>query len=216
MRKAFVAIFTIALVSVMAGAGTFAYLTDVESSTGNSVEAGTFDLYLTDNGHVDTEWTLSNMVPGKSWTGGELNLHHEGSIQADHVEIAFTSTCSDPGYESGDNEESDTLDGANGMSKCMKVLSMEYESSSGNMVLVENYPSYGWNSVYLTDTNSNGFIDLDDLEGVILDDLPAPELNSFINDFRMDICFDVSAPNDYQGDECTLKLEFTLNQDASQ
>lgn len=229
MRKAFGAILTIALVSVMVGAGTFAYLTDVESSTGNSFEAGTFDLVMTDHGPViNAEWTMDEMIPGTTWEDGQLNLYHQGSLPADHVEIEFSSICSDPAFLAGENEESDTLDGASGMSNYIKVCSMVYEDeSNNNIVIVTSIPSYDWDDSYVTDKNLNGFIDLYDLEGAILDDLPAPPANPYPienpltnpiagTSLTMMFSFDISAPNDYQGDECTLNLKFTLNQDASQ
>jgi hypothetical protein len=114
------------------------------------------------------------------------------------------------------------------MAQYIKVWSMTYKDASNNVIpIVWNMQQpYGWDDSYVEDLNSNGFIDLADLEGVVLDDLPAPPAKPYptgpydsdaeATDFTMAVGFDESAPNDYQGDSCTLELKFTLNQDASQ
>ncbi|AKB33760.1 hypothetical protein MSSIH_3070 [Methanosarcina siciliae HI350] len=202
-------------VLLLVSAGTWAAYTDVETSSGNTFTAGTLDLYMTDNGPIiDYEWTLTNMIPGMS-KSGQLNLYNNGTV-ADHVEITFSTICRDPGADAGNNEESDTLAGANGMDSYLKVDSMSYSVyGSGNPgTLVDN----GISSVSsITDSNGNGFIDLADLNGLTLDNLapPGPNQQDPI-DFNMKVTFDMSAPNDYQGDECILTMQFDLNQDPSQ
>lgn len=210
------AVLSISLVLLLASAGTWAQYIDTEKSSGNSLTAGTLDLYMTDHGPIiDREWTLTNMVPGTSYRPGQLNLYNKGTTEADHVEIAFSTVCRDPGYEAGANEESDILDGASGMDSYLRVDSMAYSPFSGNPEsLVHNGVS---TDPSIKDLNNNGYIDLADLNGLTLDNLPAPRANMQDHrDFDMTVSFDKSAPNGYQGDECTLTLTFTLNQDPSQ
>lgn len=206
----------ISFVLLLASAGTWASYQDVESSSGNTFTAGTLDLYMTDNGPIiDKEWTLTNMIPGESSKSGELNLYNTGTMSADHVEIAFSTICRDPGDEAGANEPSDTVDGASGMDSYMRVDSISYGPYAGNpKYLVRNGLS---RDSSITDSNHNGYIDLADLNGVNLDNLlpPGTQMQDH-RDFDMQVSFDESAPNDYQGDSCTLTMTFTLNQDPSQ
>jgi spore coat-associated protein N len=89
------------------------------------------------------------------------------------------------------------------------VVSMSYVKygsgiSSGNLV------KDGVSSV-ITDRNGNGYIDLADLNGITLDNLDAPgPMQTYPIDFDMEVRFDESAPNDYQGDECILTMKFDL------
>jgi spore coat-associated protein N len=212
------AVLSISLVLLLAGTGTWAEYSDVETSVGNTLTAGTMDLYMTDNGPViDREWKLENMVPGTSFKSGQLNLYNDGTVAADHVEISFSNICRDPGAEAGANEESDTLNGADGMDSYLKVDSMTYGPFTGNpRVLVYNGVSRD-SSILESTTDNNNYIDLADLNGITMDDLEPPgtqKQNPM--DFSMQISFDESAPNDYQGDECTLTLTFVLSQGPSQ
>lgn len=206
--KVIPSVLLISFVLLLVSAGTWASFTDVETASGSTITAGTMDLYITDHGPIiDHEWTLTNMVPG-DYKSGQLNLHNNGTV-ADHVEIAFSTVCRDPGYEAGANEESDTLNGADGMDKYLKVVSMSYVKygsgiSSGNLV------KDGVSSV-ITDRNGNGYIDLEDLNGITLDNLEAPgPMKTYPIDFDMEVRFDESASNDYQGDECILTMKFDL------
>ncbi|AKB21135.1 TasA family protein [Methanosarcina sp. WH1] len=214
--KVIPSVLLISFVLLMVSAGTWAAYTDVETSSGNTFTAGTMDLYMTDNGPIiDSEWTLTNMIPGTSYKPGELNLYNKGTTDADHVEITFSTVCRDPGYDAGTNEESDTLDGANGMDSYLRVDSMAYSPYGGNP---ESLVFNGISKVSsITDKNGNGFIDLADLNGLTLDDLlpPGPNMEN-PRDFDMQVSFDINAPNDYQGDECILTMQFELNQNPSQ
>ena len=212
MKTILSAIFTVALVSVLVGAGTFAYYTDSETSVDNTFTSGTMDLYMTNHDEdISAEWTYFNMAPGMDYDTGELNLWNDGTIEADHVEMTFTTICTEMG-----TEESDTLDGAEGMDEYLQVLYMIYENGD-DIEFVSNAFGYTWNTAYIDDANGNGYIDLDDLNGVTFDDLPAPPANHADNyEFRMGVAFHADAGNDYQGDKCELIVDFTLNQDESQ
>ena len=212
MKTILSAIFTVALVSVLVGAGTFAYYTDTEVSSGNTYTGGTIDLYMEDHDtDISAEWTMSNMAPGESWTNGELNLWNNGTIEANHVEISFSTECNDPV-----NEDSDTLIGAVGMDKYLKVTTMSY-GRTGDMKQFVDLNGDSMDTNYVDDYNKNGYIDLHDLNGVTFDNLTAPAVNKGNQyDFVMNVIFHQNATNAYQGDECILTVTFTLNQDESQ
>jgi predicted ribosomally synthesized peptide with SipW-like signal peptide len=231
MKTILSAIFTVALVSVLVGAGTFAYLTDTETSSANTFTAGELDLYMEDGGPViNSEWVMVNMKPGSGTTGttsGKLNLWNIGTLDADHVEIYFTTVCNDLAFDAGENEESDTLDGAEGMDKYLRIVSMTYSDADDNYYPIVWQDDEGsgledfWDESYVVNTNDNDYIDLEDLDGVTFDNLVPPNTNGDITDnddceFIFTVKFDVSAPNDFQGDQCILTMSFTLNQDESQ
>ncbi|GAH38609.1 unnamed protein product [marine sediment metagenome] len=66
------------LVMGLVGGGTWAYFTDVETSTGNVLTAGTLNLDLTDTSDDGTEsevatWVFPAIAPGLSGGGGAGN-----------------------------------------------------------------------------------------------------------------------------------------------
>lgn len=201
-----------------AGAGTWAYFQDTESSTGNSIDAGTLDLKTSDsddNGDGATgTWTISNARPGDS-VMADLTLRNEGTESADHVEIDFSVTETEATGPSG-SDEADSKQGADGMTQQFEVTLLTY---NGVNILED----------YMSDANGNGIMDLDDLvngNGAALDDLtPPPSANggseTMTMEFRWahDSEFDSSVSgtnNDYQGDEFDLTVTYALHQDGSQ
>lgn len=211
MKTILSTIFTVALVSVLVGAGTFAYYADTEMSSDNTYTSGTMDLYMEDHDtDINAEWTMSNMAPGESWTSGQLNLWNNGTIEANHVKISFSTVCNDPV-----NEPSDTLIGAADMDKFLKVIGMSY-GKTGDLKQFVDLDGNSTDTDYVDDWNGNGYIDLDDLDGVTFDGLSAPAANKGDQyDFDMTVRFHQDASNDYQGDECILTVTFTLVQDES-
>jgi len=219
MRLLLASLMSIALVSVLVGAGTSAYLADSETSDVNTFETGVLNLYLTDYGDVNHVWTMDNMIPGESITLGQLSIRNIGHMGADHAELSFSSVCTEPG-----------------MDAYLKVSSMWYSDGShppmqivdfngqalpivmyGTDVIIDGVNS----AIAIPDYNGNGYIDLQDLNHVSLDNLVAPKANSDPLstdhcDLNMLINFEFDASNNYQGDECIFTVEFTLNQDQSQ
>lgn len=224
----------VAAVLAFAAGGTLAYFSDIESSTDNTFTAGTLDLYL-NNGHqvgdsVEMTWLRDDMKPGEcsgvQGAGWEIiTLRNRGGIVGDHVELLFENECTDPAWLAGDNEESDTLDGATGMDAYMRITTLTYSSID---LLTEDGPdpmfvaTAGEGGPQVFDLNGNGFVDLQDLaaqsgEGSPVDDLPTPGPGqTSAMDFEMHCCFDASAGNEYQGDRIEMTITFTLNQDSSQ
>jgi predicted ribosomally synthesized peptide with SipW-like signal peptide len=197
------------LVAGMAGAGTFAYFSDTETSTGNTFTAGTLDLKIKDGGEwwsdgiATAEWALSNMKPGDT-AYGSVDLKNFGSVYANHVEIACDYTITDPPGPESDTEENTSAD-----------------KMAGEMVITTMIYSYNADEVdclpRITDANGNGVKDLYDLKasgGV--DDLPLVQSGTQFGRLDMIVRFDPNAGNDFQGDTLNLTVVFTLNQDASQ
>lgn len=92
-RRVLGGIATVGAASAALGAGTFAYFSDTETSTGNSITAGDLDLTLNSGDGFSYSFD-NNIAPGDSATVS-VNLENTGSVMASHIEVA-TSLESDP------------------------------------------------------------------------------------------------------------------------
>jgi len=212
MKKFLLSMLAIFLVIGLASAGTFAWFQDTETSTGNNLVAGTFDLKVNDDNlgsgfgdGVTATWTMSDMIPGVT-TVGPFNvfLQNSGSIAANHVEISFSheiDEVTNP-VESDTDPESTPEE----MARWIEITSMDYTG----VILTAT----------LTDANGNGFLDLEDVtlpaNAAALDNLSPPPINGGTKTFHMALKFNEGATNDIQGDILTSTVTFTLNQDISQ
>ena len=244
MKTILSAIFTVALVSVLVGAGTFAYYADTEMSGDNTFTSGTMDLYLTNTIlSPDAQWIIANGAPGESLSShGDIKIFNLGSIEADHVEIDFSLT----GYEDDNGNlddgvtvgpepepESDPVYGVGAMAKSLRVISMtssvvDYnpltQTASSTTTTLVDVDSVIIDS-RITDVNGNGWVDLDDLAQTTLDGLQAPEAINldapdYLNYCQLDMrvyLMDTGVPqNEFQGDIIDMTITVTLNQDESQ
>lgn len=84
--------------------GTFAVFQDVETSEGNYIQAGTLDIHLTDHPDPNYQWLWLYMFPGdtdyRPGKDGQIAIYNDGTLQGDHIEIAFNFTC----YEDDDGD----------------------------------------------------------------------------------------------------------------
>lgn len=131
----------IAVMLLAVGWGTYAYLSDTETSSGNTFTAGTLDLKL-DGGDVNVvKFTVSNMVPGNQ-PKGTFVLSNAGSITGylDLEKINVTD------YENGRIEpEIEAGDVSDGVGELSSVV---------NLRLFVDYGKDGWIS-----TGDNVFFD---------------------------------------------------------
>lgn len=231
----------ISFVLLLASAGTWATYSDSAISSINTLTAGTMDLFLTDGTeNANAQWTMVGGAPGDSANGGDIRIHNLGSVEANHVELKFIlEKYEDNNGNLGDGcisgPESDTdLSGPGDMAKDIVVDNLKYSVFNGGVVSKEiklvytSGKTYHYDHTYLSDTNGNGFIDLEDLSTTTFDNLPAPKaLNRDkpnYNDYtQLDMALsfldneDPSNPQNYcQGDIINMIVEVTLNQDASQ
>lgn len=239
--KVIPSVLLISFVLLLASAGTWASFTDVETSSGNTLTAGTMDLFLTDGTkNPNAQWTMVGGAPGTPANGGDIRIHNLGSIEADHIELKFNLEK----YEDNNGNiedgcipgpESDTdQSGTGNMAEDIVVDNMKYSVFNNGGISKEiklvwySGSNYHFDSNYLSDTNGNGFIDLEELSAATFDKLPAPKaLNSDepnYNDYsQLDMSllfFDTKDPNNpqnyCQGDVINMIIEVTLNQKANQ
>lgn len=223
--------------------GTIAVFQDVETSEGNYIQAGTLDIHLEDHDtDANEQWLVFNAYPGtseksqgqSSWMGsGQIKIYNDGSIQGDHIELAFEFKC----YEDDDGNifvsstypynftydpskhkagpESDTNQaGIGDWLKHINITKLNYGLST-NRESIYNL----LNGLCNADGDSN--CTMNDLAKSVIA-LP-PEYTPLIdsNEYglvQMDFeILDTGSPqNDWQGDVCELIVHVALAQDSSQ
>lgn len=108
MRKILIALLGVLLVAALAGAGTFAYFSDTETSTGNTFTAGTLDLAVGgENPNQSPDFQIGNVKPGDSGTI-TYDLQNVGSLDGylDLSGITVTDTeGTNPESETGDTSD---------------------------------------------------------------------------------------------------------------
>jgi len=209
---------------------SFAYFTDVESSTGNTFTAGTLGLEIRDNSTwdpdpwgdgVDQTWRLDLMVPGQSSVTNYVALRETGNVLGDHVEISFANTIDEQTDPPGVNpveSDSNPISVAADLAQWLEVTSMLFSGIDVKWQITGPGFTPGW------DYNGNGWLDLDDLMnspsikaiGGPLDNLPPPNLTGGEGSLHMTIMFHAGATSDIQGDKLTTVVSFILNQRPGQ
>ncbi|MBU3967162.1 MAG: M73 family metallopeptidase [Euryarchaeota archaeon] len=208
MKSALTAILTIAFVSSLLGAGTLAYFSDTETSSGNTLTAGTLDLKIKDGGLIwrdgiaTAEWTLSNMKPGDS-TYGSIDFKNFGNLYANHMEITANYTITDPPGPESDTQENTPADE---MASEMVLTNMVYAYDSTEVDVLP----------LISDENGNGKKDLYDLKYGGADNLPLSQVGVQRSSIDMTVQLNPDAGNNFQGDTLNLTMIFTMNQHSSQ
>jgi len=224
MNKKLIASYvTIAVVSMLLGAGTVGYFSDIEKSTGNlfTVDPGP-DLKIKNSGEdwsdgIGPEWTLSDMKPGDT-VYGSVDLKNVGAT-ADHLEITCNYTIIDPPGPESDTQENTPADD---MAKQMIIIKCIYGSDGWWInCLYGNFtgdppkpPGYTADDWIINDVDGDGKITLYDLKNDPIDDLPFPD--GWQTRFDMTLKFSEDAGSNFQGDTLNVTMIFTLNQHPSQ
>lgn len=182
---------------VFSGGIVYAYFTSSATSSSNSFSAGTLTLKLskddsTYSDSVTATWGKSNMKPGDS-ASGTLYIKNTGSIAANHIEITTSNSITEASSGPGTTDTTK-------MDKVLKITTLTYDGT--NLLAT------------LTDANSNGIKDLDDLESTTLDNLSLTDINTS-HTLAMTVQLDSSlAENQHQGDSVQTTMTITLKQEA--
>ena len=174
--------------------GTRAYFSEEGEVKGNVFSTGTLALKLDGAEEATAVWNIAAGAPGDS-VSGTVNIKNAGTIKADHIEVtavnAVTEATSGPGTTS-----------TTPLATVLEITVLTYDGVS---VLSQ-----------VTDANSNGIKDLDDLEKVELDNLALTDLD-VEHPLAMTVRFNpILTIGEHQGDSAATTLTVTLNQDASQ
>ena len=238
-KKLIVSLSVIGVVAAIAIGGTIAYFSDVETSAGNTITAGTLDLKIRDQDEaykdgVTATWTATDVKPGNEYAFlvpfVQLTKTY-GSFAADHLEITadYAVVEEAPCLESDTDYQTNFHPDA--MAKEMLVTRCVYKEDAKcidcltgkhfdgydpiNGVCVGNVLETRNDWKIEDQTPLDGKISFYDLKNDALDNLP-PVTNIMTPQFEMGVKFAESAGNDFQGDIFDLTMIFRLNQDANQ
>lgn len=174
----------------MTGIGTWAYFSDVETSNGNVLAAGTLDLKTDDVDGVSQTLLATNMKPGDIVGPETIILKNSGSVQGSSLDLSFT-------YTESDSNPNPVNMSANATAAIVEVITLNYGGSS---ILSS-----------VSDNNSNGYKDVQDLKNANLSGLTgiAP---SATKAFEIAVQLRSSASKDFQADGISVTMNFILNQ----
>jgi len=177
----------------MAGIGTWAYFSDVETSTGNQMTAGTLDLKTDDVDGVSQTLLATNMAPGDTVGPETIILKNIGSVTGATLDLTFS-------YIENDGSPNPADMSADATAAMLEVTVLNY---GGLSLLGDDDVING---------NGNGWKDIQDLTTSDLSgqsDIGA----SASKDFQIAVQLrGVETGNDFQSDGITVTMTFTLNQ----
>lgn len=180
----------IMLLTGMTGIGTWAYFSDVETSTGNVLAAGTLDLKTNDIDGVSQTLLATNMRPGDTVGPETITLKNSGSVPGASLDLAFT-------YIESDSSPNPVNLSADATAAVVEVTTLNYGGSS----LLGS----------VSDNNTNGYKDVQDLKNANLSGLTgiAP---SATKQFEIAVSLRSTASKDFQADGISVTMTFVLNQ----
>jgi spore coat-associated protein N len=183
---------TIALILLlgMSGIGTWAYFSDVETSSENVLAAGTLDLKTDDVDGVSQTLLASNIMPGDTVGPETIILKNSGTVAGSSLDMSFS-------YIESDSSPNPAPMTANATAAILQVTTLNYNDSS----LL--------NSV--SDNNSNGYKDVYDLSTANLTGLDGIGASS-TEDFEIGVTLRSDASKDFQSDGIDITMNFILNQ----
>ncbi len=176
----------------MAGIGTWAYFTDVETSTGNVLAAGTLDLKTDDVDGVSQTLFAVNMQPGDTVGSENITLKNVGSLAGATLNMVFS-------YVESDSSPNPVDMSANATAAMIEVTVLNYDGSS----------LLGSGSV--SDNNSNTYTDIEDLTNADLSGQSGIDALAS-KDFEIEVKLIASANKTFQADGINVTITFTLNQ----
>ncbi len=195
-KKMLLSLLVIGVVSVSAGAGTWAYFSDTETSEGNTFTAGTLDI------EIPNTFEFGDVAPGASNTE-TITIDNKGSIAAKSVFLELDVVDTEPTDDTEPETVAETALEANvyDISKMIEITSITYNT-------VDISGKY-------SDDNSNGYLDLDDLNsaGEVEINSDADLLESTTATVIIDMTLRTTTDNEYQGDMSTVTEIVTVTQE---
>ena len=175
----------------MTGIGTWAYFSDVETSTGNQMTAGTLDLKTDDVDGVSQTLFATNMAPGDTVGPETITLKNTGSVDGLTLDLAFS-------YVENDGSPNPVDKSADETAAMLEVTVLNYGGSS----LLGS----------ISDGNSNTWTDIEDLKNADLSGQSSIGASAS-KDFQIAVQLrGVETGNDFQADGIIVTMTFTLNQ----
>lgn len=191
------------LVIAFVGAGTWAYFSDTEGSTNNSLTAGTLDLTADGGDTPVTTFSVTGKAPGDSGSGS-TTLANAGNLNGE-LDIAF-STITNTGGTSGEFGDSNGNLGAVAEIAVYVDVDSSGTWTSGDIGLKSDGTTY----------NNPTALDYAAIDNYGSDTFDAVETmaTSASDDFIILWRIPTSAGNNIQGDSVSFDVTFTLEQAA--
>ena len=129
-KKVGVMILVVLIGALAVGVGSWALWSDTDASTSNTVDDGTMDVTIDGvNDNVSGSFSLANAQPGDT-TSYVFDLRNDGSTEADHLELALSSSENDTRTEPTDTELDAELN-AGETASLIRVTQYEYRNATG-------------------------------------------------------------------------------------
>ncbi|MHB9288138.1 TasA family protein [Halobacteriales archaeon Cl-PHB] len=194
-RRAIGGLITIGGAAAAAGAGTFALFSDTETSSGNTITAGTLNL----TGPSDATLTASNLAPGESVPSSgtaTIQATYDSGSSIDPVKVDLSIANSEP--------SSEPTEPSNSTDQTASAFAQQLNVDTAN--LTKN------GSVQEDLTSSQGVSTADDLDGLSLADAFGDVSPSNTVGLELAFTFDSNAGNEYQADGVSITVDFTAEQ----
>ena len=192
------------LVMGAVGGGTYAYFSDTEDSTNNTLTAGTLDLNIDGGNDAVTTFSVSDVAPGDSGSANST-LTNVGSLEGE-LDISTSAVTNTPGaggteYEGGSGEL-----GASANITMYIDVDQSSTWSSGDIGLKSDGTKYNHPTALDYDVIDNYASESWDATG----NITASASEYFF------VLWDVSTSigNDIQGDSASFDITFVLEQGA--
>lgn len=204
-----IALSTLSILTVLAmvGGATYAFFSSTATSEDNVFGTGDLVLQLDDVNESTPAATVTASIGDSDFAPGEdvdgfISLHNDGSLDIVEVEMgAAVTETSDPGADSflpdvlNMTVMVDTTTGTNGVCDTPSDLTSGIDTAVGD---------------------GSSPLTLAELDGNTFDAITPGLVAGATRDLCINVEFDSSAGNTYQGDEVSVDFSFTGNQDASQ
>ncbi|MFC1946899.1 TasA family protein [Chloroflexota bacterium] len=179
------------LMAGMSGISTWAFFSDVETSSNNVLAAGTLDLKTDDQDGVTQTLMTTNMKPGDIVGPEIIILKNSGSLTSSSIDISFS-------YIEDDSTPNPIDMSANDTASSIIVTILKYDEAN----ILTN----------VDDHNTNGYIDVYDLAAT--SDLTGLTGISFgaTKNFEIAVQLSENVTGQYQSDGIDITMTFFLKQ----
>jgi predicted ribosomally synthesized peptide with SipW-like signal peptide len=192
----------VVLIIVTVGGSTWAYFSDFESSTNNSMVVGTLDLKIDGGDTAVNTFTVADVEPGDSGSGASI-LANSGSLSGE-LDVTFSTVTNIGGTGGGEYE--DGIGHLGGVAQMAVYIDVDQSGSwsSGDIGLKSDSSNYYYPTALAYDIINN--YDSDYFNAV--ETMAA----SAADNFRVEWSVPSGAGNNIQGDSVSFGVTFTLEQ----
>jgi|WetSurMetagenome_2_1015567.scaffolds.fasta_scaffold296488_2 spore coat-associated protein N len=191
-RVAIIVVIAIITLGVLIGTvkNTWAYYSDIETSSGNTFASGTLELKTNNTDGVTQTLYVTGLKPNNSVGPSTITLQNNGTSVGSTLDIALS-------YVESDASPNTVNMSADAAAAVIEVTTLTYNGAS----LLSN----------ITDSNNNGYKDIQDFKNAGLTGLAGLTVSQS-KDFVITIKMRDGINNDFQGDGVDITLTFTLRQ----